>query len=402
MFLAPIVGPAMPSGLTPVIVVPGTGGSQLEARLNKPTTRHFWCARSTKDFYRLWLDTSELLVDQATQCWADNVRLQWNATSKQMTNAIGVETRTPDFGGVSAFEQLDPAIPLWGSAYFHALIEALVSVGYERGTTIRGAPYDFRYAPSSLVGREFQLAFKTLGEQTALSNGGRRVVLVAHSMGCLQTLRLLQSQNAEWKKQYVQAFVPISGPWAGTAHELLLFASGSSEGVATVHPLTIRDEQRSYETNHWMLPHPDVFGNATLLSTAARGYTARDYAAFFADIGWAPGPTVYGQVATLLSLSTPPGVPTHCWWSSGRPTEASFVYGPGAFPDAQPTVTKGDGDGTVNLPSLEVCGRWAGVHTRVFPGQSHMDIVKDTEVIGALMAILGQNTSLVAGDDRTG
>jgi len=35
----------------------------------------------------------------------------------------------------------------------------------------------------------------------------------------------------------------------GSNTEIVLMASGSNEGIATVNPLSIREEQRSYETN---------------------------------------------------------------------------------------------------------------------------------------------------------
>jgi lysophospholipase-3 len=42
---------------------------------------------------------------------------------------------------------VDPSrVPV--SGYFNNLVASLVSYGYERGVSIRGAPYDFRKAPS--------------------------------------------------------------------------------------------------------------------------------------------------------------------------------------------------------------------------------------------------------------
>ena len=44
---------------------------------------------------------------------------------------------------------------LLSATYFHNIVEALVSMGYERNTTIRGAPYDFRKAPSKHAHHSF-------------------------------------------------------------------------------------------------------------------------------------------------------------------------------------------------------------------------------------------------------
>lgn len=49
-------------------LVPGDGGSQLEARLNKTTAVHYLCQKTTKDFFSLWLNM-ELLVPVVIDCW---------------------------------------------------------------------------------------------------------------------------------------------------------------------------------------------------------------------------------------------------------------------------------------------------------------------------------------------
>lgn len=56
------------------------------------------------------------------------------------------------------------------------------------------------------------------------------------------------------------------------------------------------------------------------------------------------------------------GVAIHCLYSGGIATPQRLVYDFAAtFPDSQPIVEMGDGDGTVNLRSLEACGRWRHV-----------------------------------------
>ena len=42
----------------PVIIIPGTGGSQIEAKLDKPSVNHFYCSR-TSDWYTLWLSVTQ-------------------------------------------------------------------------------------------------------------------------------------------------------------------------------------------------------------------------------------------------------------------------------------------------------------------------------------------------------
>ena len=53
--------------------VPGNGGSDLQAKLDKPSTNHFWCWRTTNDYYKIWLNVWQL-IPFAVSCFADNFR----------------------------------------------------------------------------------------------------------------------------------------------------------------------------------------------------------------------------------------------------------------------------------------------------------------------------------------
>jgi lysophospholipase-3 len=53
--------------------VPGDGGSQFEARLNKPSVVHMWCTQKTTDWFALWLNL-ELLAPYVLDCFVDNMK----------------------------------------------------------------------------------------------------------------------------------------------------------------------------------------------------------------------------------------------------------------------------------------------------------------------------------------
>merc|ERR1711871_1806090 len=97
-------------------------------------------------------------------------------------------------------------------------------------------------------------------------------------MGGLHGLYFLRQQSAEWKAKYIERFVPISAPWVGAAKEARLFATGDNEGIPGVSANTIREEQRSYETNHWLFPAAGskVWAGEVLVSTPTANYTAAD------------------------------------------------------------------------------------------------------------------------------
>ena len=56
-----------------VVLVPGTGGSQLQAKINKPDVPHWYCTKKTETYFTLWLKKTSLLPF-AIDCWVDNMR----------------------------------------------------------------------------------------------------------------------------------------------------------------------------------------------------------------------------------------------------------------------------------------------------------------------------------------
>ena len=115
--------PAVPLPLHPVILVPGDGGSQIEARLNK-TSAHWWCSK-TSDWYDLWLNINQMLQPEV-QCWSDNVALQYDTASHTTRDAPGVETRIPGFGKTSlSVEWIDKSMRSF-SIYFAAIVEKIL------------------------------------------------------------------------------------------------------------------------------------------------------------------------------------------------------------------------------------------------------------------------------------
>ena len=125
--------------------VPGDGGSQLDAKLDKPDVPHYFCEKKT-DYFSLWLNL-ELLVPFVIDCWVDNMKLIYDNVTRTTRNNDGVDIQIPGFGHTTSVEYVDSSrLPI--SGYFNIMTDLLVSMGYRRGYNLRGAPYDFRKAPS--------------------------------------------------------------------------------------------------------------------------------------------------------------------------------------------------------------------------------------------------------------
>jgi len=119
----------------PAIFLPGDGGSQLWARLNRTLPPpHFFCERHS-NLFELWLDV-RLLLPEIIDCFVDNMRLLYNETTKKTSNLEGVEIQVPGFGETSTVEFFD-ASGLSFASYFAPIIRSLVTLGYTRGVNLR-------------------------------------------------------------------------------------------------------------------------------------------------------------------------------------------------------------------------------------------------------------------------
>jgi len=379
---------------TAVVLVPGDASNRLYARLDKPRVVRPWCARTSSTWLRLWLRLASLLNPLELPCWCDNMQLRLNATTRALRNAPGVRTRVFDFGGTSSMELLDPSLPARATAVWAPMVASLVHAGLERNVSLRGAPYDFRLSPRTDTAYFDALA--RLIDATSDAHGGQPVVLVSHSLGCLQVHAFLRARSAEWRARRVRTWVAIAGPYGGTTSLLRLHASGDAQGLP-VSSLALREQQRSYESNAWMLPQPALWAGAgALATTRARAYTADELPAFLDDARSRVGVSLLDALGPLRAgFDAPPRVAVECVFSTGVPTAERFDWRAAAAGfDEQPVELTGDGDGTVNARSLSVCARWVGaqaeaVRVRVLHGVRHRDMVMDQRVVQLVLTVAG-------------
>ncbi|XP_057794334.1 lecithin-cholesterol acyltransferase-like 1 [Salvia miltiorrhiza] len=396
------------SALHPVVLIPGAGGNQLEARLTgtyKPSSllcnRWYPLNKDPDGWFRIWFDPS-VLLRPFTKCFSERMKIYYDPHLDDYHNAPGVETRVPSFGSTDSLLYLDPNLK-YITSYMESLVRSLEEIGYVSGQNLFGAPYDFRYGLAAQghpcnVGSEFLDNLKTLIESASDSNGGKPVILVSHSLGGLFALHLLDRAPASWRHR-VKHLISLSAPWGGTVEEMLTFASGTTLGVPLVDPLLVREEQRSSSSNLWLMPSPAVFDGARpIVVTPNASYSSTDVARFLRDIEFPQGVCPYEtRILPLVErLPPPPGVPITCVVGTGVQTAETLFYGEGGW-DERPEVAYGNGDGTVNMVSLlALQTAWGGVENQSvkvieIAGVSHTDVLKDE---GALDAIIAQVSSI--------
>ncbi|XP_072135527.1 lysosomal phospholipase A and acyltransferase isoform X2 [Mobula birostris] len=339
----------------PVVLVPGDLGNQLEAKLNKPSVVHYLCAKKTEDYFTLWLNL-ELLLPYAIDCWIDNMRLVYNTTTKKTETPPGVDVRIPGFGKTYPLEFLDPSKRTVG-IYFYTLVKYMVDWGYLRDEKVRGAPYDWRRAPNENVQffKDLQAMIESMYKQY-----GSPVVLIAHSMGNLYTLYFLNHQPQEWKDKYIKSYIALGAPWGGVSKTLRVLATGDNDRIPVISPLKIREQQRTAVSTNWLLPYNNTW-------------------------------SVDKDTEALVYNLTAPGVTIYCLYGTGIPTPESFNYD--VFPDQDPKVVNGEGDGTVNLVSALKCKEWMGkqegkVYMKELPGNEHVDMLSNLSTISYIKRVL--------------
>ncbi|KAM8717314.1 hypothetical protein ACLKA7_004076 [Drosophila subpalustris] len=377
--------------LSPVIFVPGDGGSQVEARLSKSDAPYIICEKHS-DWYNLWLDLEQLVIPMVF-CWIDNVKLYYDKITRTTHNTPGVETRIPGWGDPEVVEWIDPTHNKAG-AYFKDIANVLVELGYERRHNILGAPYDFRRAPNE--NKQFFIDLKQLVEDAYEANNRTAVTFITHSMGSPMTLVFLQEQTLEWKTQYVRRQISLAGAWAGSMKAVKVFAMGDDLDSFALSAKILRAEQISHPSTAWLLPSPLFWKPSEVLATTpSRNYTMAQLEQFFNDIDYKTGWEMRKDTMRYTQNFSPPDVELHCLYGDGVSTVERLQYKKDSIAGETPKLVMGIGDGTVNQRSLRACQHWSGytsspISTLALQGVDHMGILVQQDVLQYVRTVLQQ------------
>ncbi|CAK5008111.1 unnamed protein product [Meloidogyne enterolobii] len=380
----------------PIVIIPGDAGSRLRANLTgKPSTVHIFCDKTTKDYFDLWLNL-ELFSPLIIDCWADNMRLEFNMTTGMAQELEGVHVRVPGFGNTETVEWLD-ASRRSPSEYFAPIVESLVSWGYTRGINVVGAPYDWRRAPRELS--KYFVKLKHLIETLFYKNGNQKIFIMAHSMGnCMANYFYHNFVNQAWKDKFLEGHISLAGAWGGSTQVIKVYASGYNmdHWRVVLPPSRLRTMQRSFTSSALLFPSPKLWGpNETFVITPRKNYSLSNIEDFFNDIEFPQGLEHWKSESPSLIID-PPGVKVYCIYGSEVKTPEQYIwYHNWLFPDYQPYISYGNGDGTVNLRSLSVCKQWSSdnnsgyqVNITVLDGADHMGILNDDRTIELIKNII--------------
>jgi lysophospholipase-3 len=231
-------------------------------------------------------------------------------------------------------------------------------------------------------------------ETVYLNNNNTPVTLIAHSLGGPTSLYFLRYvADSQWKSSRLKQYITLSGAFGGTVKTALGIISGDVEGVPTARTSVLREAQRSYPSQVMLLPSNKLWNDSdVIVSQPSRNYTVNDLDRLFADINYGNGSRILREVRNFTIDFTPPNITHYCFYGDGVDTAATLVYGD-KFPDSEPVMKYGNGDGSVNEVSLQVCHLWKGqqvqpVNIKAFFGISHFSMTTNPDVLKELAQLV--------------
>lgn len=428
-----------------IILVPGLGGSRLEARWKKKSVSRYICDKYS-DWVDIWVNL-RLLLPYVVDCFLDNFRLEFDHATNTTHEPKGVEVRVKRPSKVAHIEDLVDFGPV-GKDYYKSVVKRLLpgksGFDYKRDVSILGAPYDFRRAPNEL--KDYFDNLKITSEENFHKNGLKPVTFICHSMGCSLMLYFLQRQAQEWKDKYIKRLITIGAPWGGSMVAIKSVTVGYSLGV----PLPISDSkladlERTLPSTMFLFPHKQVFKDSPLIisysnpaktidsekellepgdginllttnelenyknSTSRshddridfsdnyqkQSYTLDNMKQFFEKINYTDGYKMWLQTKDLLGSLEPPNVEVWCIVGRGYKTLVRLDY-LGKFPHSHLVDVYDDGDGTVSLKSARYCENWVTkqdqpVHYKELIS-SHIEILKNETLLDLILEIINEKT----------
>lgn len=380
---------------SPIILVPGYGGSRLEAKWKKDQAKHYFCQTHQPDWTNIWIDI-KLLMPYMIDCLIENFRLEFDRSTNRTHNTEGVEIRVKDPDNIESVEFLND-LHMSSFAYFAPIIRHLTSnFDYKRNENITGAPYDFRKAPNELG--EFFAKLRTTSENMFARNEQRPITYICHSMGCNNILYFLQRQSKQWKAKHVKRIISLAAPWAGSLMALRAVAKGDNLNKPYLFDeAKLNIVQRSVPSTIYLFPNEKAFKDVPLVRDNVFGdkpedlTRANDYKSFFDRLQHPDGYLMWLNTKDLLGSLEAPQVEVWCLYGEQVRTLGRLEF-EGSFPSSREIDLYDDGDGTVSTQSSTYCKHWQNeqtqpVHLKGFPS-NHMELLRDRHVLEAIENII--------------
>jgi hypothetical protein len=269
--------------------------------------------------------------------------------------------------------------------YFHFLCEELYKVGYKDHHSLYGIPYDFRLVLDPSYRKELFDTFQTIIQNAKHEMRGKKVIIVAHSLGVIMMKWFLSTHVTEpWIHEHIERIVGISPPFGGAMFALRAVLCG--DYYVPVFHNVFKDEIQRNSGIVMCLPNEHAYDtNVPLITTPNGEFTIKSYDTF------ADNKHVSFQMYRDLykphmnTIYTPLSIPTNIVIATNLPTPREYISK--EFEKYPHNVLYGNGDGVVDEKSLQRCESVFDknlTRTMIFPDQDHTSIMNDPRVIHML------------------
>ncbi|KNA18829.1 hypothetical protein SOVF_067040 [Spinacia oleracea] len=212
----------------PVIFVPGIVTAGLELWEGKPCADGLFRKR-------LWGGTFGEVYKRPL-CWVEHMSLN------NETGLDPVDIRVRSVPGLVAADYFAPGYFVWA-----VLIANLARIGYEE-KNMHMASYDWRLSFQNTEARDRTLSrMKSTIELMVASNGGKKAVIVPHSMGVLYFLHFMKWVEApapmgggggpNWCAEHIKAVMNIGGPFLGVPKAVPGLLSAEARDIAVARAI---------------------------------------------------------------------------------------------------------------------------------------------------------------------
>ncbi len=364
----------MGQGRTPIVLVPGALASRLAYSFSGGESPG--CSRAGVD-EDAWMNLTALLTEPS--CVMARLEMRWNASSNSWCNRPGVTVNVVD--GIAGVEYLDGAsskrVP-----YYHGLIAFLeTNLGYTRNVDLLAAPYDFRVGAMGLDAWRQGLA-------RMIESFEEPVLLVSHSMGCMEVAYFLSLHDARWKKLHIRQWIAAGGSFLGVPRLAKAILHGDDLHV----PGLTAENAHSYETHAgefllaMPLPEPKEWDGIYRVTVKETGESfdaltvpAKLLTQFHLDDAYNVEKKAFPGILSDAGVN----VTLVCGTSVPTPVQFNFLY---ANLTDDPQMIMGSGDGSVPVVSSSFPLRnWTSVSAVEMKGVSHVELIQN-EVFFKLVA----------------
>ncbi|KAL3313901.1 hypothetical protein Ciccas_007495 [Cichlidogyrus casuarinus] len=362
---------------SPFVIVPGIAGSQLWAFEQDPSKR-----------WQIWVSLDEIYAERKV---VPLLKLDYDLRKRRPVDNHELSTGPGYYGSTRGIDYLDDSLQFGiTGAYMVYLVDFFVKNDpfYVRNKTVRGASFDFRFTPRDKP--EMLTDLKALIEETYKNSNNTKVTLLGHSYGSANAVIFLNNMSKQWRATYIKQFVSISGVFGGSVKALKAHISGDKVNLPFIYSSTLRPLLRTMSGLSAILPQVDVFDEENLVLTDEGNFTSRQYRELYTRLDSMNSFYMWEDNEHMFSKQTipPSDVKCVCIYGYGLDTIRQLDYRNGRFPDYDPKMIFGNGDGTVNIESLELCKKWSQVELFTLEKAEHFAIVSDKRLFDLIKTII--------------